>query len=394
MDLNQLPNPSELAAYWMLDPSVVFLNHGSFGACPREILDRQTALRAQMETDPVRFLTRELEALLDHSRATLAALLNTSPDNLAFIPNATTGVNAVVRSLAFLPDDEILTTDHDYNACRNALQEAARRTGARLVVARVPFPVQSEDEIFAAIMEAVTDRTRLVLLDHVTSPTSLVFPVERIVRALESFGVDVLVDGAHAPGMVPLDLDALRPAYYTGNCQKWLCAPKGSAFLYVRPDRQALVQPTTISHGYNTPRPGRNYLHTMFDWTGTQDPTPWLCVGDAIEWCDSLLPGGIGELMERNHSLAVVARRVLCAALGCEPPCPETMLGSMATIPLPAPVTLEGTDPLQVRLLRDYSIEAPVIRWGDPPARGLRISAQAYNSPDQYGYLAQALTTP
>jgi isopenicillin-N epimerase len=302
----------------------------------------------------------------------------------------------VVRSLSFQQGDEILTTNQDYNACRNALKAAAENAGARIVVAPVPFPLHDEGQITDAILSAVTDRTRLAMIDHVTSPTAVVYPIAKIVRALEERGIDTLVDGAHAPGMVAVDLDAIRPAYYTGNCHKWLCTPKGSAFLYVRPDRQERIQPTTISHGYNTPRPGRNSLHTGFDWVGTIDPTAWLCVGMAVDWCSTLLPHGLSDLMARNRTLATEARRILCESLGIDSPCPEDMLGSMATIQLPArfqslPASPQGIDPLQTRLFEDYAIEVPIVYWGEPRQRWLRISAHGYNSREQYSYLAEAL---
>ncbi|MGD1019336.1 MAG: aminotransferase class V-fold PLP-dependent enzyme [Verrucomicrobiia bacterium] len=390
------PAPSDLANHWALDPSVVFLNHGSFGACPRAVLERQSQLRARMEAEPVRFLTRDLQPLLDESRERLAQLLNTSTDNLVFVPNATTGVNAVVRSLEFHPGDEILTTNQDYNACRNALRAVAERTGAKVIVANVPFPLHDEAQVVEAVLSCVTDRTRLAMIDHVTSPTAVVHPIAKIVGALEKRGIDTMVDGAHAPGMLPVDLDGLRSAYYTGNCHKWLCAPKGAGFLYVRPDRQERIQPTTISHGFNTPRPHRNALHTRFDWVGTIDPTAWVCVGTAIDWCSTLLPGGLSELMDRNRALAIEARRILCEPLGIDQPCPEEMLGSMATIPLPArfqtaPFTANTTDPMQNSLFDEYAIEVPVVRWGDPERRWLRISAHGYNSREQYAYLAGAL---
>jgi isopenicillin-N epimerase len=395
-NVRQLPPASNLAGHWALDPAIVFLNHGSFGACPRAVLEQQSQLRTRMESEPVRFLSQELQPLLDASRNRLAQLLNTAAENLVFVPNATTGVNAVVRSLDFQAGDEILTTNQDYNACRNALRAAAERAGAKVVVAPIPFPLRTEAEVVEAVMRYATHKTRLAMIDHVTSPTAVVNPIAKIVRALEERGIDTLVDGAHAPGMLPLDLNALHPAYYTGNCHKWLCAPKGAGFLYVRPDRQERIQPTTISHGFNTPRPGRSALHTRFDWVGTIDPTPWLCVGNAIDWLTALLPGGFKELMNRNRTLAIEARRILCESLGVEPPCPEEMLGSMASIPLPVSspalsVTENRIDPLQTKLFNEYAIEVPVARWGDPEQRCLRICAHGYNSRDQYLYLAEAL---
>lgn len=383
-------------ARWTLDPAVVFLNHGSFGACPRDILELQAGLRARMEAEPVRFLARELEPLLDDSRARLARLLVTAPENLALVPNATTGVNAVLRSLDFRPGDEILTTNHDYNACHCAAVEVARRAGARVVVAQVPFPITSPDAVVTAVLRTATKRTRLALLDHVTSPTALLFPVAQLVRSLAERGIETLVDGAHAPGMVPVNLDELQAAYYTGNGHKWLCAPKGAGFLYVRPDRQDQMQPVVISHGYNTPRAGRNALHTRFDWVGTLDPTPWLCMGRAIDWCEALLPGGLAELMQRNHELACAARRLLCEKLDVPPLCPDEMLGAMATVVLPprlqgAPTSPGVLDPLHLSLLERAAIEVPVVNWGDPARRYVRISAQLYNTLAQFAWLAEAL---
>ncbi|HEX6811203.1 MAG TPA: aminotransferase class V-fold PLP-dependent enzyme [Planctomycetota bacterium] len=390
-----LPAPSPLASHWDLDPQVVFLNHGSFGACPRVVLQHQQELRARMEREPVLFLHRELEKLLDPARHELARFVGCDPDDLAFVANATTGVNTVLRSLQFGPGDELLTTDHAYNACRNALDFAAARAGARVVTAPIPFPLQDPRQVVDSVLAFVTDRTKLLLIDHVTSPTGLVLPIEPIVHTLRERGIDTLVDGAHAPGMLPLDLERLGAAYYTGNCHKWLCTPKGSALLHVRRDRQQLIRPLSISHGANSRRTDRSRFRLEFDFTGTDDFTPFLCIPTALQFLGSLLPGGVQELQAHNRKLALVGRDLLCTALGAKPAAPPAMIGSLAAVELPpskAPlVPPHGLDPLQVRLFDEHRIEVPVMRWPQPPLRLVRIAPQAYNSRAQYEYLARAL---
>ena len=386
---------SQWAALWPLDPAVTFLNHGSFGACPTEVLRTQSALRAELEAEPVRFLQRELEGRLDAARAALGAFVGADPDDLAFVANATGGVNAVLRSLRLAAGDELLTTDHAYAACRNTLDYVADRTGARVVAAPVPFPVASPQAVVDALLARVSSRTRVALVDHVTSPTGLVLPIGRIVAELAARGVETLVDGAHAPGMVPLDLRALGAAYYSANCHKWLCTPKGSAFLWVRRDRQADVHPLTISHGATGERAGRTRFRLEFDWTGTQDPTAWLAVPRAIEYLGGLVEGGWPALMARNRALALEARRLLCAATGTAPACPDEMVGSLAAVILPDRMRTETgwrvPDPLQARLFGAHRIEVPIMRWPAPPRRLVRVSCQLYNDASQYARLADAL---
>lgn len=371
----------------------MFLNHGSFGACPTAMLDLQQELRREMEASPVEFLHRRYDERMRPGRLALAEFLNARPEDLVPVTNATTAVNAVARSWPLAAGDEILTTSHDYNACRNALTEVARLAGARVVVAELPFPVGSDEELVEAILRAVTPRTRYAMIDHVTSGSALVLPVGRIVRELEGRGIGVLVDGAHAPGMLALDLTELRPSWYCGNLHKWPCAPKGCAFLWAREDRQRGLQPAVISHGNNTPRPGFTAFQDRFDWPGTHDPTPWMCLAATLALVGNLMDGGWAEVRRHNFRLVREAREGLCDRFGVVAPCPEEMLGSMATVPLPD--RLQGIDPAgpiapeQVRLYQEFRIEVPFVRVGG--IRCVRISAHLHNHREDYHYLAEAL---
>ena len=391
-----IPKPSSFAQHWDLDPEVVFLNHGSFGACPRIVLQRQFELRRAMEAQPLRFLHHTLEARIDAAKPRLAGLIGCDVEDLAFVANATTGVNTVLRALQFAPGDELLVTDHEYNSCRNALDYVAERSGARIVVVPIAFPVVDPQQIVTDILQHATARTRLCLIDHVTSPTGIIMPIAEIISGLNDRGIDTLVDGAHAPGMLPLDLRRLNVAYYTGNCHKWLCTPKGSALLFVRRDRQPGLRPLSISHGANSPRSDRSRFQLEFDFTGTNDFTAYLCIETAIDFLDALLPGGIPALQQHNHDLAIAGRKLLCEALGTAPPAPESMLGSLASVLLPKAddqLPAGALDPLQAALWERHRIEVPVMRWPHPELRLLRISPQIYNSLEQYHYLAEAIQT-
>ena len=376
----------DFPSLWCLDPAVTYLNHGSFGACPAAVLAMQSVLRLEMEREPVDFLAVKLQGRLDAARDALAAFLGADAADLVFVSNATTGVNAVLRSLTFAPGDELLTTNHTYAACRKTIDYVAARSGARVVVATVPFPLDTEEQVIEPILACVSPRTRLAVLDHVTSPTALVLPVARLIAELRSRGIETLVDGAHAPGMLPLALTALGAAYYTGNAHKWLCAPKGAAFLHVRRDRQAGLHPSVISHGY--PRG----FQAEFDWTGTCDPTPWLCIPEAIRYMGGLLPGGWPELMTRNRALALQARDILCTALGLNAPAPDGMIGSMASITLPAADPGSPAARLDSDALCEWFRERGVRTWLYPhPVPVLRAAAQLYNNRDQYQRLATLL---
>jgi len=394
--------PTADPGLWKLDPEVDFLNHGSFGACPRVVLDYQNEIRDRIERQPIQFLVRELEEEIDAARGVLADFLGAELGGLVFVPNATFGVNTVLRSLEseFRADSgcELLVTDQEYNACRNALDATAAATGASVVVAELPFPCSEPGEIVDALLEKVTERTRLVLIDHVTSQSGMILPLAEIVAALNERGVESLIDGAHAPGMVSLNLDSLGATYYTGNCHKWICAPKVAGFLWVAAQRRENVRPLVISHGANAPLTGQSRYEMEFCWTGTFDPSAYLCVPRSLEAMGKLLPGGWDALRAANRELALEAREILCGALGIDVPCPDEMIGSLVTLPIPdygpdeeKPTCLLYVDPLQNKILEKYAIEVPIFPWPEYPQRALRISAQAYNSSPQYVRLALAL---
>lgn len=380
---------NHISELWMLDPDVTFLNHGSFGACPIAVLQVQQDFRNRLERQPLRFLGRDFEELLDQARNALGAFVGASSEELVFVPNATTGVNAVLRSLTFSPTDELLTISQEYNACRNALDFVAARSGATVVVADVPFPIQSPTQVIEAVLSKVTARTRLALIDHVVSQTGLVFPIAQLVQALSERGIETLIDGAHAPGMVDVNLTQLGATYYSSTCHKWLCAPKGAAFLYVKKEKQEEIRPLTISHGANSPRRDRSKFQLEFDWMGTDDPTAYLTVPSAIEFMGSLLPGGWEELRAQNRAKAISARTRLCEMLNVVPPCPDEMIGALATVPLPDGSYIE----LQDALLEKFKIEVPIVPFPQAPQRLVRISAQIYNTTEQYEYLGKSLLT-
>lgn len=380
--------------HWILDPNVIYLNHGAFGACPREVLEAQNRVRAELEREPVQFFARLSESVLDRARERVAAWVRAKPDNFAFIRNSTSGVSAVLRAVDLRPGDAVLTTNHAYPACRNALDFVTGKCGAEVVVVEIPLPIRDQADVLGRILEAVSPRVRLALVDHVTSPTGLVFPIQDIVAGLRERGIETLVDGAHAPGMLDLDVESVGAGYYVGNFHKWVCAPKGAAMLCVREDLQRGLHPSVISHGYAS-RSARSRFLEEFDWTGSDDPSPWLVVPDAIAFVGSLLPGGWPEIRRRNRELARSARRLLARALGVEHLAPESMIEALAAFPIsdgPGEPPLSAyVDPLRVALLEKHRIEVPVVTWPNAPKRLIRISAHLYNSIGEYEALAEAL---
>lgn len=385
------PLATEWTTCWPLDEAYVFLNHGSFGSVPVPVHEAQRRYRDLVEARPIEVLGRRCRELLAPVRERVGRFLRADAAGIGLVTNATEGVNSVLRSLDLRPGDVLLTTDHVYRAVHQAMKYVARRAGAEVRIVPIPLPTSGDDEILTRITEAMDARTRLVLIDHVTSPTALVFPVAAIARACRERGVECLIDGAHAPGMLDLDLAAIGATYYTGNFHKWVCAPKGSAFLWVNEARRSRVHPSTVSHFLD------EGFDTEFDWQGTRDISAWLAVQDAIAFFEPL---GWSRLRDHNASLASWGRRVLCAALGTRPLTPMPvrgregeMLGSIATIELPpsAPTRFPGPEALQADLYERERIEVPIIDWGG--RWHVRISAQAYNRAAQYELLADALRT-
>ncbi|MBX3364834.1 MAG: aminotransferase class V-fold PLP-dependent enzyme [Phycisphaeraceae bacterium] len=388
---------SPFGKYWALDPDMTFLNHGSYGVCPLPVREAQDRYRALMEQEPVRWFMSLLERHMDISRARLSELLRCPPECIGFLPNATVAISTILHSIDWRPGDEILVNDHEYMSVINELNRLGHRRGVRAVMPALPFPVRSSDQILGAILSGVTPRTRLVIISHITSPTAMVLPVEQIVSALRQRGIMTLVDGAHAPGCIPVDIQAIGCTYYVATLHKWLCTPKGAGFMYAHPSTHGALRPLALSSRGHQPHPTRPLYLRDFDYLGTDDYSPIACVPDAIEFWSNVVPGGLAEVMRRNHEMAVEARGLLCSVLGQVPACPDSMLPTMATIPLPplperyrnAP-TVYG-DPLQDRLVNEHRIQVPVWTSDLFGLRFLRISSQIYNTLDEYRYLAEVL---
>ena len=382
---------------WALDPDTHHLNHGSFGAVLNEVLELQTEWRRRFEADPSRFVWRELQPAMDRSREAVGEFVGADPVGLAPVRNATTGIASVLQSFEPLlrPGDQLLTTAHDYNAVRQILRFTGERTGADVVVARVPFPIEGPDQVTEAVLAAVTPKTKLAVIDHVTSPTALVFPIEDIVAALEP-DIPVVIDGAHGPGQVPVTIDDLGSSWYTGNLHKWVCAPKGAAFLHSRADRIAMTVPAVVSHGYNAEveTPEDRY-HTLFDWLGTDDFSAWAVVPDVLRLVGGLEAGGWDAVMKRNHDLVLHGRRLISETVGTHLPAPDEMVGSMASVVLPEAAGPDPGGELSPMMddLFDAGFSTIVMNWPRWPSQLLRISAHLHNTTDDYSALAAMLRT-
>ena len=371
-----------LLPLWALDPAIAYLNHGGYGATPHEVLAEQQRWRFELERGPTRFMQRVLPEALRASAAELARFLGADPMDLVFVENATQGMNAVLRSLKISPGDELLTTTHVYNAVRNTMRHLAERFGAKLIEVPLPYPLHDPQEAIDALAGHINARTKLLAIDLITSPTALILPVAALAAKAHAVGAQVLVDAAHAPGQIELDLPALGADYITGNAHKWLFAPKGTAFLWARRDRQAGLHPTTISHGL-----GQGFT-TEFDWVGTRDPSGWLATGAALTFYRRM---GGSAIRAHIHALANEAAALLSERLGGELGQSPRLRGAMATMRLDG---FEGQDrpaalALNDRLWREHGIEVPIIPFSG--SLWVRISAQIYNEMSDYRRLADAL---
>jgi isopenicillin-N epimerase len=380
-----------LKPLFLLRPDVTFLNHGSYGACPRPVFEQYQRWQTQLESQPVAFLdpARGLSGWMRDARVAMADELGTDADNIVGLTNATVALNIVAQSLDLKPGNEILTTDHEYSALDKTWAYVARRTGAKIVTITVPLPLTDEAQFTDCLLAGMTDCTKVLFLSHITSATALLFPIERIVAKARARGIYTVIDGAHTPGHIPLNLDALGADFYAGNCHKWLMAPKGSAFLHVRPAMQSLINPLVISHGWTEdaaePGPfGNSAFIDRLEMQGTRDPAAWLTVPAAIAF---RAQHGWGKVAAHCRELVQdTSRRV--AALTNLPPfsSPEFCAPQMVAMPIPP----RDTAQLQRDLMADYGIEIPCFKWQDHCI--VRVSAQGYNTQGDMDHLVHALT--
>jgi len=393
---DSLPRPGICSQYWRLSDNIVFLNHGSFGACPESVMRYRESLIRRIESDPMEFLLADYRPFMASVLNQLSAFTGAEPDSLVFVENTTTGINTVLGNIPLKSGDDILVTDQEYFSSRNSLAVNASRKGASVIQVKIPFPVASDKDIVSAFADAVTPRTKFALIDHIVSSTGMIMPVKEIIDLLSNQGIGTIVDGAHGPGQIALNLKDLGCLAYVGNCHKWLCAPRSSAILYVNPVFQKDFLPLVVSHlpaEFDTDLPD---YQVYFMWNGTPDPTPALCAGYSIDFMQGLHSEGWPGVMNCNREMVLNARRVICSALEVDPPCPDSMVGSMAAIPLSEPYgsrvrAIDWLDPLQKWLKREKGIVVPVTEISLESRRIIRISAQLYNSPEQYLYLAESL---
>jgi isopenicillin-N epimerase len=372
---------------FLLDPNIIFLNHGSFGACPRPVFRIYQSWQKRLEKQPVKFLGNELNDLLFSARKILGNYIKVPAEDIVFVPNATHGVNIIARSIKLSPGDEVLSTDQEYGACDFTWQFVCQKVGAKYKKQAIDLPVASAEEITEKFWQAVTPHTKLIFVSHITSPTSLRLPIELICKRAQNSGILTVIDGAHAPGQIPLNLTDLGADFYTGNCHKWMMSPKGAGFLYTRPGVQNLVEPLIVSWGYQShSMPSRE--STFIDclqWTGTHDPAAYLSVPAAIDFMEH---NHWGEVRVECHKLLRSAINRICNQNGMTPlyPLDSSLYHQMGTIPIPH---LRDISELKTNLYWDYKIEIPCIEWNGK--HFIRLSIQGYNTGAEIDQLIHAL---
>ena len=377
---------SNLKQHFLLDPNVHFLNHGSFGATPIPVFEAYQNWQLRLERQPVLFLGREYDSLLKESRQVLGAYLNAEADDLAYIPNATHGVNIIAHSLELQPGDEILTTDHEYGACDYTWEFVCGKAGAKYIHQHIPLPLRTEDEIVEQFWQGVTSRTKVVYLSHITSPTASRLPVEKICQRAREAGIISIIDAAHSPGQLLVDLQAIGADVSFGNCHKWMLSPKGAAFIHVRHELQHLIQPVIVSWGYNaTPETttGSRYIDIL-QWTGTKDPAAALTVPAAIQF---MKEHHWEDVRAECHALLTTAIEKVCDVTDLPPlyPLDSGFYSQMGIAPLPRCDMVQ----LKSRLYDEFKIEVPLTQWQD--RQFIRISIQGYNTREDVDALVDAL---
>ncbi|WP_420629077.1 aminotransferase class V-fold PLP-dependent enzyme [Candidatus Leptofilum sp.] len=377
-----------MKAEFLIDPDVVFLNHGSFGATPRPVFANYQAWQWQLERQPVQFIQKELWNHLAQARQQLGHFVGANGDDLVFIPNATFGLNIVARSLVLGPGDDVLTTDHEYGACTSVWQFLSQKRGFGLVQQPISVPLTTPEAIVDQLWQGVTPRTRVIFLSHISSSTAVCFPVAEICHRARQAGILTIIDGAHAPGQLPLDLSAIDPDFYFGNLHKWLCSPKGSAFLYARADKQSLIEPLVVGWGWGPERTlsfGSDFLDYN-QWLGTNDVSAYLAVPAAIQF---QVDHDWTAVRQNCHQLLTEAIRRICALTGLPSIYPDGGAGfyhQMATVQLPQ---LANPEAFKAALLQQFNVEVPIVTWNG--RHHIRISVQAYNTSADIDILLQAL---
>ena len=390
---------NSLKKQFLLDPNVVFLNHGSFGATPKPVFREYQRWQRDLEKQPVEFLGRRFTQLMADSRAALGKYLGTQADNLVYTQNVTVSLNIVARSLELGPGDEVLSTDHEYGAIDRTWRFLSRERGFRYVNQKISTPIKSEENLIEEFWRRVTPHTRVIAMSHITSPTAIIFPIQEIIRRAREAGIITIIDGAHAPGQIPLHLDSLGADFYGGNLHKWLCAPKGAGFLYARPEMQHLIKPLVVSWGYESETPSGSKFIDEQEWWGTRDIAAFLSVPAAIEFLET---HNWSQVREECHALARDAQKEVCKLTGLSPlhPPADRWFGQMITAPLPADTDIVT---LKTRLYDKYFIEVPLIEWFPSPVTGegagvrvgnklVRISVQGYNTRRDINKLCHALS--